>query len=1024
MKKSGLLLLLLLISFWGMSQELTVNGTITDDAQVPMPGVTIVVKGATIGTVTDVNGTYSLKVNDPNVILVISFIGMKTQEIALQGKTNLDVSLEQETTGLDEVVVVGYGTQKKESIVAAISTISSDDIVRSPAANLSVGLAGKMPGLTIMLKDGELGSESIQTFIRGQATMNSSDPLVLVDGIERGINNIDPYDIESVSILKDASATAVYGVRGANGVILVTTKKGFDGKTQITASINYSLQTPTRLPEPLGAIDYMNVRNGVVALDNPNNPVPYPEEIIDHYRNGYLPEYYVDRNWYEEFMNKYTPMYKGNVNMRGGTKKTKYFASLGYTKQGGPFKTERWDEYNYDNEQRLDRFTYRANIDMQITPSLKGWMNLSGYLQDKNDPIIRGDQPTAATTASWYYTLLAKFTDIPSINSGDLDPEGNVLNGIYGGLNRSGYRVTTNNEVQTTVGFEQDLKVITKGLKAKAVVSYDSRSTHIRGFRREYDQYKAELVSGASGQDSVIYVSGGGTDTELIPVLTQGLTTNLDIEGSLNYKNTFGAHDVSGLLLYKQNKRIVNNQVPYNYVGIVGRVTYAYNQRYLGEVNFGMNGSEQFASGRRFGFFPSVSLGWVISQENFMQSVEAIEFLKIRGSFGQVGNDRISGKRFIYVDDWTQGGGDYFSGTGGMAGLPQNVYEKSMPNELVTWEVANKSNIGLEANFKSGFEFDLDVFYEKRNSILISQLALPKYMFGQLTLPPANDGVMTNRGFEASIGYNKKVNKDLYISSTFSTAFARNRVENANEAPFDDSFAFPYRTEGFSRNSIYGYDCLGYFNDQAEIDSWADQSALGAAVLPGDLKYKDQNNDNVIDEKDKIRMDHPGVPELNMAFSLSVNYKGLDVSALIQGVTNYTFDFSGRAIYDWHGNAVDGLKNYFGLHKYAWTPEKAESGGDIRYPRMHVDGASVSKQPSNYWLLDLWYMRLKNVEIGYTFPKKVTNSIGLDNLRIYLNGLNLVTIDNMTFKYLDPEVSNSLSHPISANYNIGLNVTF
>lgn len=1024
MKKSGLLLLLFLISFWGMSQETTVKGKITDDAQVPMPGVTVVVKGTTIGTVTDLDGMYSLEVGDPNATLVISFVGMKTQEIALAGKTNLDVLLEPETTDLDEVVVVGYGTQKKESVVAAISTITTDDIVRSPASNLSVGLAGKMPGLTIMVKDGELGAEGIQTFIRGQATMNSSAPLVLVDGVERGLNNIDPYDIESVSILKDASATAVYGVRGANGVILVTTKKGLEGKSQITGNFNYSLQTPTRLPEPLGAIDYMTVRNEVELLDNPNNPISYPEEIIDHYRNGYLPEYYVDRDWYGEFMNKYTPMYKGNVNMRGGTKKTKYFASLGYTSQGGPFKTERWDEYNYDNEQRLDRFTYRANVDMQITPSLKGWMNLSGSLQDKNDPIIRGDQPNAATTKSWYYALLASFTDRPSILYADTDPDGNVLNGIYGGLNRTGYRVTTNNEIQTTVGFEQKLDVVTEGLKAKAVVSYDSRSTHIRGFRRDYNQYKPDLVEGSAGQDSVIYIPGGGTDTELIEVLTQSLNTRFNLEASLNYSKSFGAHDVTGLFLYQQNTRVVDNQVPYNYVGIVGRATYGYAQRYLGEVNFGMNGSEQFASGRRFGFFPSVSLGWVVSQEAFMESVDAIDFLKLRGSFGQVGNDRISDSRFIYVDNWTQGNGDYFSGTGGMPGLPNPVYEESIPNKLVTWEVANKSNIGLELNLKNGLEFDVDVFHEKRSSILISQLALPKYMFGQLSLPPANDGEMINRGFEASLGYNKKVNKDLYISTTFSAAFARNRIENANEVPFDDTFAYPYRVEGFSRNSVYGFDCLGYFESEEEIESWADQSALGAEVLPGDLKYKDQNNDMVIDEKDKIRMDYPTVPELNMSYTLSVNYKGFDFSALVQGVSNYTFDFSGRAIYDWHGNSVEGIKNYFGLHKYAWTPEKAENGGDIRYPRMHIDGATVSKQPSNYWLIDLWYVRLKNIELGYTIPKKVTQSIGLSNVRLYVNGLNLFTIDNMPFKYLDPEVSNSLSHPIFANYNIGLNVTF
>lgn len=1027
--KVFLLGMLLLFSQQILSQ---VRGKVSDAEGNPLPGATIVEKGTNNGVISDVDGNYEIKVRDlRTAVLVFSFVGMETQEIQVAGKSTINVTLKESIQAIDELVVVGYGTQKKASVVASISTIGSDEIVQSPVSNISVGLAGKMPGLTIMFRNGELGRETIQTFIRGQATMNTTAPLVLVDGVEREMNTIDPYDIESISILKDASATAVYGVRGANGVILVTTKKGIIGKPQITAHGNYSLQTPTRLPKPLNAIDYMTVRNEVVALDNPNNPVPYPEEVFEHYRKGDLPEYYVDRNWYKEFMNKYTPMYNANVNIRGGNEKTKYFASVGYMNQGGPFKTERWSEYNYDNEQKLDRFTYRANIDMQITKSLKGWMNLSGYLQDKNDPIIYGGIADAATTASYYYLLLAQFTDIPSISFPDLTPEGNVVSVPgkdrvpYGSLNRTGYRVTTNNQINNTVGLEQRLDFVTKGLSARAIVSYDSRATHVRGFRRTYQTYIGQLVKTATGQDSVSYVQGDGVDSELVSHLTQSFSNSFDLEASLNYSRTFGKHDVTGLLLYKQNQEIINNQVPFNYVGIVGRGTYNYDQRYLAEFNFGMNGSEQFAPGRRFGFFPSLSLGWVLSEEKFMKSNQAIEFLKIRGSFGQVGNDRISSRRFIYLDDWTQGEGGYFSGTGAIPGLPQAVYQNTMPNEFVKWEVSNKGNIGFESRFKNGFEWDLDLFYEKRSSILIDETPIPSYLFGQINLPPVNDGVMTNRGFETSVTYSKNFNKDLFLMTRFSAAFARNRIENSNETPYDDTFAYPYRTEGFPRNTIWGFDCLGYFKDQQEIDSWADQTGLGASVLPGDLKYADKNGDHVIDEKDMIPMKHPTVPELNLSFAFNVDYKGFDLSVLLHGVTNYTYNFSGRAVYDWEGNDYGGIKNYFELHKkYAWTPEKVLNGGDIRYPRMHVDGVTVSKQPSNYWLIDLWYFRIKNLELGYTFPKSLSSSIGLQKLRIYFNGFNLLTIDNMPFKYFDPEVPNSLQHPIFANYNVGLNVTF
>jgi len=414
----------------------------------------------------------------------------------------------------------------------------------------------------------------------------------------------------------------------------------------------------------------------------------------------------------------------------------------------------------------------------------------------------------------------------------------------------------------------------------------------------------------------------------------------------------------------------------------------------------------------------------VLTQEEFMKSVSALQFLKIRGSFGQVGNDNISNRRFIYVDDWTQGTGGFFNGTANIPGLPNPVYQNTMPNPFVSWEVANKANIGIESSFKGGFEWDLDLFYEKRNSILITQLAIPSYLFGQTSMPPLNDGVMTNRGFETSFTYKKKFTKDLFIMNRLSAAFARNVLEKNNESPFDDTYSYPYRQEGFSRGVIFGFDCLGYFADEAEIAASPNQSQQGKA-LPGDLKYRDVNKDGIISDKDMIPMKYPAVPELNISYTLNVNYKGFDLSLLLQGVSNYSFNFSGRGVKEWEGNAArNGWKSYFELHQYAWTPEKAANGGDIRYPRMHVDGISGNHVTSNYWVIDLWYVRIKNAELGYTLPKRMTRAIGLENLRVYLNGSNLATFDNMPFKYFDPEVSNSLSHPIFANFNIGLNVTF
>ncbi len=800
-----------------------ITGIVKDIDGAAVIGATVRVKGVDGGTITGIDGRFSIQVSDPNAVLIISFVGMEDKEIALNGANDVNAVLEAGAEVIDELVVVGYGEQKRQSVVAAISSISSREIVSTPTSNIVSGLAGKMPGLTIMLKDGELGNENIETLIRGQATVNDAAPLVLVDGVERPLSDIDPYDVETVSILKDASATAVFGVRGANGVIMLTTKKGIESKAKVTANLNYSLQNTTRRLEPLGAIDYMTTRNKVIALHNErmnqNTPLPYSDEVFKRYAKNILPEYYVDRHFQDEFVRRNVPMLKGNINIRGGNERTKYFASIGYISQGGPFKTERWDEYNYDNEERLDRFTYRANIDMQITPSLKTWLNLSGSLQDKNDPMIYLNN-----TTSYYYMLMAVLIDVPSVSYPDLTPEGEVVSfpgggrTAYGMLNRSGYRKASKNNINTTIGLQQKLDKITKSLSVKAIISYDANISHARGFGRTYQTYNQNLVETPDGPKVEYIVDAGSKDSELTKVLNQSFTDRFDLEISTNYKRQFkGRHDVTAMVLYKQNQRVVNVAVPFNYVGLVGRATYGYNNKYLAEFNFGMNGSEQFAEGKRFGFFPSASAGWVLSEEKIIKQLSAINFLKVRASFGQVGNDKISGSRFLYLDEWMQGNGKgtWLHNLTKSPGMAQYVYEKTMPNPDVTWEVANKYNFGVESRFFNALEVDLDLFYEKRTSILVDASPIPELMFGQRNLPPTNTGIMSNRGFETSLSYSRNFAEDLYLGARLSMSFARNTVENMNETPTDDTYAYPYKVEGFSQGVKWGYDCLGYFKKDA-----------------------------------------------------------------------------------------------------------------------------------------------------------------------------------------------------------------
>ena len=850
-----------------------IRGKVTSDTGEPIPGVTVIEKGTSNGTVTNVEGEYQIEIqNRENALLVFSFIGLETREIPVNGKTVIDVVLKESSTDIDEVVVVGYGEQTKKTMTGAIEAISGENIVKSASVpDLNASVAGRIPGMTIQVRDGELGSENVQMLVRGQSTMNNASPLILVDNVERPMSQVDPYDVESISVLKDASATAIFGVRGANGVILITTKRGKTGKAQITANINQSWQFVTRRPQPLGAIEFMTLRNQVIEQNNQllgiNDPLPFGPEVFEAYQNNTFPEVYFDTNYAEEYLNDFVPLTRATVNIRGGSDKVKYFTSIGYMDQGGPFNTDgNTGAYDYDNDQRLNRLNYRANFDIQVNKTLKAWMNLSGFLQDKNDPVINGFS-AGNTFDSNYFTMMALFTDAPAIafGTGEYAYENNDVVGVidairtpYGNLNRTGYATRTTNTFQTSIGLEQDLGILTPGLSARALVSYDGTFNSSRGYRAYYN-IVAPVIDDSGSEPVVKYLQGSNNEQDLVASLSQNSFWTSDIQLSLNYKRDFGPHATTGQFMYLQSQRTVGAQVPFNYVGLVGRATYGFDNRYLTEVNFGMNGSEQFAKGRRFGFFPSFSLGWVMSEEAFMENQRIVDFLKIRGSYGQVGNDRLGGDRFLYLGSYQQnnGGSDpsnFFTTLPGLQGFPDPVYEQVLANESVTWEVANKTNIGFEANVIGGFSLDVDLFYEKRSSILINNTGTPGVLYGPVPLPPVNAGVMENRGFEATLGWSKMWKNGLRVNTSVVASFARNKVLDVKEIPLDEDFAYPLRTEGYSRGVLFGYESLGYFTSQEEIDGWANQDFLGSRSAPGDLKYQDLNGDGFINEQDQRPM--------------------------------------------------------------------------------------------------------------------------------------------------------------------------
>jgi TonB-linked SusC/RagA family outer membrane protein len=1003
--------------------QFPVKGVVVDGQKIPLAGVTVQVKGTTLGAVTDQDGKYSIYVPDDNAVLIFSFIGFQTQEITVRNQQVIDVILQSSVTELGETVVVAYGTQKKESVVAAISTVKAGVLQQTPASNIGIALAGRLPGLTVLQRSGTPGAEDMEFYIRGQSTTNEQKPLLMVDGVERDFSALDPHEIETISILKDASATAVYGVRGANGVIMVTTRRGAAGKPIIDVTMEQSWQSPTRLPKMVSAYDYALLRNQV---DKQNGAQPeYSAYALERYRLGDKPELYPVRNFLDEFTKKDFPMNRVNMNISGGTEKMRYFTTIGYLYQEGLFPTQKFTEYNYDPESKASRVNFRSNFDIDINSSLKMWLNISSYMQKKNDPVLVPNNPSYYDDLAAYSVLLANLISTPNLSFNDLTPDGEVLsshllggnanNVPFGMLNRTGFKNTMTSQITTTLGVEQKLDFITKGLSVKAIVSYDATSLNQQIRQRSFKVFEA--VRDVTAPDSLRYdVLGAATNSPLSDLQRQQFNNLYNLDASINYLNSFGAHDVTAMILFNRYQQNINIELPYNYVGLVGRVTYGYNHKYLAEMNFGYNGSEQFAPGKQFGFFPSFSLGWVLSEENYFKRFSWLDFMKIRASYGKVGNDRMGAARFLYIENWAVGGPSW-------SGLPLGTIEGSIANKNISWEVNNKYNVGLETRFLKGFNLDFDMFYEVRNNILIRNAGTtPTGIFGtgavegngSVQLPPINSGKVENKGFEISLGYQKAVGNDWSVGIAANGAFNRNKVLYMSEVMLPEDYASRFRSTGYRLYQPFGYKTAGFFNTQDEIDKWYDQTPLGAAPKLGDLKYVDQNGDGKIDEKDMVPIGNPDVPEWTFGGAVNIKYKWFDISMMFQGAAD-------RGLYlnsmFWETN------NFNEWHKEAWTAERYANGEKITYPRLDP-GSNASKQPSDFWLRDGSYIRMKNVEVGFTLPERISKRIGASRVRIYASGLNLITFDRLPAKYLDPEQNNNLIYPLFKAINVGLNVSF
>lgn len=1007
-------------------KEGTIKGVIKDDNGEPLIGAAVQIKGSTIGTITNADGNFELKASVGDV-LMITYVGFSNKEIVITSlNKQVNVIMIEDTELLDEVVVVGYGVQKKASVVGAISTVGNKDLVKASSPTLSSALTGRLPGLVTIQNSAIPGLDETKILIRGKGTWVDSDPLYIVDGVERaGFTDIDPNEIESISILKDASATAVYGVRGANGVILITTKRGEISKPKVSFTATLTGSTPTRLPQFINAYETAKLKNE--ALINDGSAPEFSQEDLGHFLNHDAPYTHPDINWYDEMLKDLTLNQQYNVNVQGGTKNVKYFTSLGYQNLGGIFKTAGDREgTNFGS----DRLNFRSNVDASVNSDLTVSVNLAARIQNRKGPGSPPDDLQGQMANA--FGFMNKFSpyETPVFYEDGMPAYGNLGGNPWVNVNRTGHMQYSEKYLESLLAVNYKLDKILKGLSVKAQVSYDSMFGSKKIWTESVTMKR--LKDGTDGSNPDDYVIKGINEPLTYQSGSTSSNNKLYFDASLFYQNTFAqVHNVSALLLYNQSNYNPGSGIPYRYQGLVSRVTYNYNNRYFAEFNMGYNGSENFAKGKRFGFFPSFSLGWMISEERFLkEKAPWIEMLKLRVSYGEVGNDQIGGKRFLYNSDYVQGD-QYWRETYPNLGINSGmqgggIWQGSLPNESVTWEKAKKANIGVDFSMMRGLlSLNADLFYERRNGILMTRRKVP------ITLgidPPAgNVGETENKGFELEVMHRNQLGRNFTYWVKANVALAKNKILNYDEP----TKGLPWqKMKGRSIDQFTGLVVEGFFQTQEEIDESGLIYDFGTPK-PGDYRYKDINGDHRINQYDNVAVGYTQTPEINYGFSYGFSYKGFDFSMLWQGAGHVSLTLAGPLMREFmEGGRVQ--EHHFDRWAYytdPYTGELIDTRATAKYPRLTASGASPSWQQSSASVLNGKYLKLRNVEMGYSFPKSTVSKMRISGLRIFLSANNLLTFSPI--KVVDPEGpgyggnrEQGNNYPQMTSYNIGINVNF
>ena len=1042
------------------SNKITVSGTVLDKTtNDPLIGVSVVVKGvANAGTITDMDGKFTLKLPYAEAPLVFSYLGYQPQEIVPGAKKELTVLLQEDTKALQEVVVVGYTKQRKETMIGSVATITTKDLTQSPTANINNALAGRLPGLIVnQYAGGEPGVDQSELFIRGKATYGNQSAIVIVDGIERDMSYLAPDEIETFTILKDASATAAYGIRGANGVIVITTKRGKAAeKATVNLKASIGINQPIGFPEYLGSADYATLYNEARLNDAKMTGADisslnlFSQQAIDNFRRakgdnsdglGYDWDYY-------DFAFKPGLQEDVSLSIRGGTDKVRYYVLANYFSQGGNYKYSNAGEY--DSQTKFTRYNFRSNIDININRYLSTRLDLGARITDRNAPgTTAGRLMTICATQPPYLPILVEENAHPQNEEYiQQNPRGMLYgDNIYrynllGELSRTGYLNEKNTYLNGSFAMNLDMEFLTKGLKAEVMFSYDASEgrwinrkldTYKDGYR-EYPKYATFMP--IEGSDA--YMAGGhytgayktGNKYDIDQTIGNGFSHNASdgrtyIQARLDYNRLFSnRHEVTAMLLANRGNRTVNNELAYHSQGITGRFAYYYNQKYLMEFNFGYNGSENFTPGKRYGFFPAGSIGWVVSEEEFMKKASWIDFLKVRASYGLVGSDNVS-SRFPYLAFYGGGSGyDFGNNFGTNVG---GTSEGNLANANLTWEKARKLNVGIDfTTLNQRLALTIDAFYEYRFDIITDMnsdgiMGYPDIVGKDAALQ--NLGEVSNRGVDIELSWNDKIGKDFRYYIRPNLTFSRNRLEYKAEVARKNS----WRKETGKRlyeNFVYVFD--HFVADQEEADRL---NKIGyqpwGQLIPGDVVYKDLDRNGVIDDEDRTAMGNPRSPELMFGIPFGFQYKNFDFSVLLQGATKSSILLNGAAVFDFPQFEQDKIGRVKKMHLDRWTPETAATA---KYPALHYGTHDNNKNGnSSLFLYDASYLRLKNVEIGYNVSPQLLRKIHVQQARIYVQGLNLLTFDKLGDVDIDPETKSGDGaswYPIQKVFNFGIDITF